>query len=362
MNFVNAHILYIRVRSIAASGNKRNSLITMPFKEIPMNFIIPLLALTLLVTHAKPAESRSVTYYSDGAVVEMEATTAKGLIDVPLPASMIANSLRVRPADGTTIQRVDIVTVRADPGKAEKGLDALLEQRSRLGDRLLALATREEIFKSAAKSQSGKAPRKSKNNPDPMQTIRQGTEFAIAQLEAVYTARRRTEEEIRRIDIRIAAVKDGVRGPETVARIHVSPARGSVTARYALASGGWAPHYDMFLDGGSSARLQLSGQFSGAYPGYRLQASPAALAERDTARVFTVNSGPLAGLASFRLPVSEVRFGSAGQGSFSCLLQNTEQLYLPGGGASLYHSGEYVGRFRFEGISSGRSRVISVGL
>jgi hypothetical protein len=334
----------------------------MPHKEDSMYIIIQLLVLILLTTHAIPAESRSVTYYTDGAVVELEATAAKGSVDVPLPASMIANSLRVRPDGGTTIQQVDIVTVRADPAKAEKGMEALLERRSRLGDRLQALATREEIFKSAAKSQSGKAPRKSKNNPDPVQTIRQWTEFAIAQLEAVYTARRRTEEEIRRIDIRIAAAKDSVRGPETVARILVSPARGTVTARYALAGGGWTPHYDMFLDDGSNARLQLSGQFRGAYPGYRLQASPAALAERDTARVFTVNSGPLAGLASFRLPVSEVRFGSAGQGSFSCLLQNTGPHYLPGGGASLYQKGEYVGRFRFEGISSGRSRVISVGL
>ena len=73
---------------------------------------------------------------------------------------------------------------------------------------LQALATREEIFKSAAKSQGGKAPRKSKANPDPMQAIRQGTEFAIAQLEAVYTSRRRTEQEIRRIDSRIAAAKN----------------------------------------------------------------------------------------------------------------------------------------------------------
>jgi hypothetical protein len=353
---------YQSCRSIAASVNKRNHLITMPHKEFPVKIFNTLLALTLLTAHAIPAESRSVTFYSDGTVVEMEATAAKGFIEIPLPASMIEGSLRIRPVGGATLQRVDIVTARTDTAKGEKGVDALLEQRSRLGDRLQALATREEIFKSAAKSQSGKAPRKSKNNPDPMQTIRQGTEFAIAQLEAVYTARRRTEEEIRRIDNRIAAVKDGVRGPETVARIHVSPARGTVTARYALAGGGWAPRYDMFLDGGNSAQLCLSGQLSGAYPGYQLRVSPAALAEWDSARVFPVNSGPAARMASFHLPVSEVRFGSGVRGSFSCVLKNTEKLYLPGGSASLYRSGEYVGGFRFEGISSGRSRVVSAGM
>ena len=323
-----------------------------------MKIFIPMLALALLATQA---ESRSVTFYADGAVVELEATAAKGALDIPLPAGMIEGSLRIRPAGGTSIRRVDIVSARTDPDKVEKGLDALLEQRSRLGDRMRALATREEIFTSAAKSQSAKAPRKTKANPDPMQTIRQGTEFAIAQLEAVYTARRRTEQEIRRIDSHIAAAKNSVRGPETVARIEVSPARGRVTARYALAGQGWMPRYDMYLDGSSNAQVDLSGQFSGAFSGYLLQASPATLAERDTARVFPVASGPAARLASFRLPVSEAEFGSGILSSFSCVLKNAGQLYLPGGDANLYKYGEYLGRFRFAGISSGRSRSISMG-
>jgi hypothetical protein len=324
-----------------------------------MNIFIPLLALALLATQYTPAESRSVTFYADGAVVELEAAAVKGAVDIPLPAGMIEGSLRVRPSSGTTILRVDIVSSRTDQGKGEKGLEALLEQRSRLGDRMRALATREEIFTSAAKSQSAKAPRKTKANPDPMQTIRQGTEFAIAQLEAVYTSRRRTEQEIRRIDSRIAAAKNSARGPETVARIEVSPARGRVTARYAVAGQGWIPRYDMYLDGSSNAQVNLSGLFSGAFSGYLLQASPSALAERDTARVFPVTSGPAARLAGFRLPVSEAHFGSGIQSSFSCVLKNSGQLHLPGGDANIYKNGEYVGRFRFAGISSGRSRAIS---
>jgi hypothetical protein len=327
-----------------------------------MNILIPLLALALLAAKATPAESRSVTFYSDGAVVELEATASKGSIEIALPASMIEGSLRIRPGSGTSLQRVDIVSARTDSGKGEKDLDALLEQRSRLGDRLQALATREEIFKSAAKSQSGKAPRKTKANPDPMQTIRQGTEFAIAQLEAVYTSRRKTEQEIRRIDSRIAAAKNSGRGPENVARIHVSPARGKVTARYAMAGPGWTPRYEMHLDGGGTALVHLSGLFNDAFSGYLLQASPAPLAERDTARLFQVNAVPTARLASLRLPVAEEHFGTGIQSSFSCVLKNSEQLNLPGGEANLYKSGEYVGRFRFEGISSGRSRTISMGM
>ena len=89
---------------------------------------------------------------------------------------------------------------------------------------------------------------------------------------------------------------------------------------------------------------------------------PTTLAERDTARVFPVTSGPAARLAGFRLPVSETEFGSGIQSSFSCVLTNSGQLHLPGGDANIYKNGEYVGRFRFAGISSGRSRAISMGM
>jgi hypothetical protein len=159
----------------------------------------------MLLTAAGPtsADCKSATFYTDGVMVEQEAAAVKGVLEIPLPSGMIDDSLRIIPGSGTVIRRVDIVPAPADTGKTERELDALLEQKNRLGDRLLALATREDIFKTAAKSQSGKAPRKTKTNPEPMQSIRQGTEFAIAQLEAVYTARRKTEQEIRRLDSRI---------------------------------------------------------------------------------------------------------------------------------------------------------------
>jgi hypothetical protein len=160
---------------------------------------------------------------------------------------MVEGSLRIRPDSGTSLQRVDIGPVRTGPGTAVKGLNALLEQRSRLNDRLQALATCEEIFTSAAKSQSSKAPRKTKANPDPRQVIRQGTEFAIAQMEDVYTSRRRTEQEIKNIDSRIAATKSSRRRGETSALIHVAPLRGRVTVRYAIAGQGWTPRDDMYL-------------------------------------------------------------------------------------------------------------------
>ena len=62
-----------------------------------MNIFIPLIALALLATMATPAESRSVTFYSDGAVVELEVTAAKSFIEIPLPTSIIEGSLRDQP-------------------------------------------------------------------------------------------------------------------------------------------------------------------------------------------------------------------------------------------------------------------------
>ncbi|MBK5273813.1 MAG: hypothetical protein JJE30_02015 [Desulfuromonadales bacterium] len=326
-----------------------------------MKIFIPLLIIMLTV-QVGPAACRSVTFYSDGAVIELDAVATKGTLEIPLSAAMIEGSLRVKPGSGTSIQRVDIVPAAADTGKGEKELDALLEQKNRLADRLQALSTREEIFKSAAKSQGGKAPRKTKTNPDPMQTIRQGTEFAIAQLEAVYTARRKTEQEIRRIDTRIAAAKKGGLAAEALARIHLSTPRGRVSVRYAVAGQSWTPRYDIHLDDSHTAELHLSALFSGSFNGYLLQASPARLADQGTARVLPVQAGPTARLASYRLPVSEERFGTGIQSSFSFNVRNSQQVYLPGGDANLYRSGEYVGRFRFEGISSGRSKTVSIGM
>lgn len=324
-----------------------------------MQIIIILCALLLMATGPANVHGRSVTFFADGALVELESAALKGVLEVPLLPGMIEGSLRITPGSGTTIQRVDIVPAAVDAGKSEKELDALLEQKSRLGDRLQALTTREAIFTSAAKSQSAKAPRRTKTNPEPLQSIRQGTEFAIAQLEAVYTARRKTEQEIRRLDARITAAKNGRPASENRARIVISPLRGKVTLRYAVAGHGWTPRYDIYLNGSGSARVKLSGQFPGTFNGYLLQASPADLADSATARVFPVQSAPVADLATFQLPAAEEFFGTGMLSSFSFELKNTDRLHLPAGTANIYRTGEYVGRVRFEGLSSGRSRKIS---
>ncbi len=323
--------------------------------------LISMLCLFLAAAFNTSALARSVTFFSDGAMVEMDMTAAKGSVDIALPAGMIEGSLRVRPDSGTSIQRVDILPASPERDAGDKDLDSLVEQKSRLNDRLQALATREAIFTAAAKSQSGKAPRKTKTNPDPMQSIRQGTEFAIAQLEAVYTARRKAEQEIRRLDGRIAAAKAGRRGSEAIARVLVSPAKGKVVVRYALAQQGWVPRYDIHLNGDGTAVIQMSGQLPGAFTGFLLKASPAQLSDNATAPLFPAQAGAVARLGGFRLPVTEERFGTGVQTSSSFVLNNTASTHLPAGEAGIYRKSEYVGTFRFEGISSGRIKRVSMG-
>lgn len=320
---------------------------------------LTLLALLLATAASALAQGRTVTFFADGAMIEIEAKAAKGLAEIPLPAGIMEGSLRITPLDGATIRQVDILPARRDDSGG-KELEALREQKYRLEDRLQALATREEIFKSAAKSQSGKAPRKTKSNPEPMLSIRQGTEFAIAQLEAVYTARRRTEQEIRRLDLRIAALSKGKSRAEAIARVAVAPASGGVKARYALAGQGWTPRYDLRLNNDGNARLTLYGRLPDSFGDARLLASTSPLADSATARSIPVKS-QLARLADYLLPTVEEQFKDTLRPSFSCLMTNTGSAHLTAGEAAFYRNGEYLGQLGFAGISSGRSRKISFG-
>jgi hypothetical protein len=316
-----------------------------------------LFLLLAIATTGFAAGGKTVTFFSDGALVEIEAIAAKGVVEIRLPGGILADSLRIAPLAGAVIRNVEQFPSRQD-GKVAKELDQVLEQKNRLNDRLQALETREEIFRAAAKSQSAKTPRKTKTNPDPMQSIRQGTEIAIAQLEAVYTARRKTEQEIRRLDARISGLKRGGQGGGAVVRVTVVPKNGRVKVCYALEGEGWAPRYDLHLNSAGRANLTLYGQVPAGFAGYLLHASPANLAAGNGAQVVPVTAGSPVRLAEYHLPVREESFGKGVRSDFSIVLTNSSEAYLPAGGASLYRNGEFWGRFRFEGISSARSRKV----
>lgn len=320
-----------------------------------------LICLSLIVVTASSAgAANTVTFYRDGALVQQEATAVKGVIELPLAADLLESTFTVVPVTGTTILGVESYKKEAG-GIPDKELEALTEQRLRLEDRIQALEAREAIFTTAAKAQGGKAPRKTKANPDPMQAIRQGTDFAIAQLEAVYTARRKATQEIKKIDIRLAAARKGSSRPaESFARITVTPQRGTVTVRYATTERGWQAYYNLFLTGDDTARLQLSARITGSRNGFQSRVSSGTLAGYASAEtVPALAAGTV--LSNYRLPLSHQLFSEGIYPRFSGRITNNSPHYLPSGESGYFRNGSYQGRFRFDGLSSGRSAVISTG-
>jgi len=208
-----------------------------------------------VVTSPVQAAQRELTIFSDGRLVEIETTVNKGLAELALPAPIRDGTLRVKALGGGSIGRVELIPFRLSD-KLQKELDGLQEQKNRQEDRLKALETREGIFEAAAKSQSSKAPRKTKTNPDPLASVRQGTDFAIAQLEAVFTARRRSEQELKRITARIAQLHKNSGGGPTV-RAEVTPGTTRVRVAAVLSDNGWRPRYELRLTGNGSATAVL---------------------------------------------------------------------------------------------------------
>ncbi|MDD2899331.1 MAG: hypothetical protein PHI31_11535 [Desulfuromonadaceae bacterium] len=318
------------------------------------------ICLMSLFAASASASPHTITFYRDGALHVQEARGVKGVIETPLAAALLEHSLTITPAPGTTIVSVETVKTARERSVGSE-LDALAEQRLRLEDRLHALETREAIFTSAAKAQSGKAPRKTKANPDPMQAIRQGTDFAIAQLEAVYTARRRATQEIQKVDARIAIARKGHRPVENALRIYVSPLRGTVTIRYATTERGWQPHYNLFLENNGTARLQLYARTSSLSRGDQVRVSPASLSESmNGVESFPAQYGSTL-LATYPVSVTGERSVVGVFNNFYGEITNTSAYYLPEGESGLFRNGVFLGKFRFEGISSGRSGVVSMG-
>ncbi|MDD2851983.1 MAG: hypothetical protein PHY09_08825 [Desulfuromonadaceae bacterium] len=316
------------------------------------------LCITLL-SAASAAAERTVTRFRDGSLYQQEVSATKGVIDIPLPASLLEQTLTVSPAPGTTILNVETHKKKSE-NSTDKMMAALEEQRLRLGDRLQALETREAIFTAAATSQSGKAPRKTKSNPDPLQSIRQGTDFAIAQLEAVYATRRTTTQSIRTIDDRLAAARKGQRMTEQSVRIVVSPPGGRVILRYATSERTWQPTYNLRLAGDGSAQLQLSARTAEDAKGWQASISPGSLIESFRAGQVQSRAGNTV-LGSYPVSVTVQQQTTGIFPHFSGALTNSTPHYLPPGESSLFRNGAYIGRFVFDGLSSGKTRVITLG-
>jgi hypothetical protein len=329
--------------------------------EGAMRFV-PVFVVLLMLPLAVPAgaASRAVTLYLDGARVESELSAPRGYLEMPLPGNAQANSLRLTPVGKIDIARVEVIPAHADR-HTEKEITRLTERREALQDRLRALETREEIFLAAAKSQSGKAPRKSKTNPDPMTAIRQGTEYAIAQLEGVYRLRRKAERELKVIDASLADLRQKGNVDGSVARVWLTGAGARVRISYLLTGVAWTPRYTFRLNGDGQAEVAMIADLPAIARGAEVAVVPASMAESAGKAPLPVTGERSGHVVALRLPVEKAQVAQTPQSCLSFSFRGPADTRLPAGEASCFWRGEYLGKVRFEGALPGELKELAVG-
>jgi len=304
--------------------------------------LIPLYCgvLLLLVYQSASAGQRSVTLYLDGARVEQEVAAVNGYLEYALPDTLMPGSLRVKPLGGGSVLRVELVPADRDRRRARE-IARLEERKSVLQDRMQALSSREEIFKAATKSQSGKAPRKTKANPDPVSSLQQGTEFALAQLESVYRGKRKCQSSLDALKTELAALRKGA----AVARVWISGGR----ARLSYLTNGerWIPNYDFRWSDDATGELLLHARLPVAEKGMHYLVSAGTLAQGAAARALRGNFPILS-----RHPLTLAN-GTLTQDAPSSFSFAPVEAALPPGEAAAFWRGEYLGSGRFAGTGSG---------
>jgi hypothetical protein len=322
--------------------------------------IISVLCAVLFLALPAGAATRSVTLYLDGARVENETAVVKESLEISLPAAMNDGSLRIKPLDGCTIERVDVVQARPDPRLARETAK-LAERRDSLADRLKALDAREAIFKAAAKTQSGKAPRRTKSNPEPLEAVREGTEFAIAQLEGVYRIRRKAENELQAVEARLAAMKKEGNFGGSVATVRLARKGGRIAVSYLRSDLKWTPSYDFRLNKVGEVEVVMRAILPQTEKGVMVAVVPALVAEAVEVAAVPASPEVLSQVAAFTFPLEREQFTAAPRSSLVFAFKNLTNRRLCGGEVSCYWRGEYLGKVAFGGILPGETRELTFG-
>ena len=321
-----------------------------------------LLVSGLLLFLAAPVwgANKTVILFLDGARVEQDLAVRKGFLEIPLPEGVLPNSLRVKPLDGREIARVEVAPPKRE-GQAAREQARLVDRRERLLARLKALDTREEIFKAAAKSQSGKAPKKTKANPEPLVTIRRGTDFALSQLEEVYRIRLQSERELQEVDTHLAALAKGGTIGRSVARVWLKSGEGKVMVSYLLPELAWKPFYDFRLAGNGRVLVSQRAVLPPMEKGVELSVMPSSSnvpAGTDTR--LTPEKGN-AGIAEYAFSTGREELAPVSPSALTFTFRNDSPRGLPAGDAACFQRGEYLGRIHFPGILAGETREVVCG-
>lgn len=301
--------------------------------------------LPVLVCQQAMAGVKRVTYFLDGARVEQEVLAGKGYLEVALPNSFAPGSLRVKAVGGGAVLRVELIPAERDRRRAAE-IALLKERRGELQDRMAALKRREDIFSAAVKSQSGKTPRKTKANPDPIGTLQQGTQFALNQMEAVYRSKRRCQKSLDEVERDLTRASKGVAS----ARVWVSAAKASIS--YLLRDERWTPSYDLRFQGERGGELLLHAKLPQREKGVQCLVSRGTVAQGGTVEAVRGDYPIL-----LRQPLNLLSGAVKGQPPARFTFAAVEA-GLPPGEAALFWQGEYLGSGPFSG---GGATEFSVG-
>ena len=305
-----------------------------------MRLIMLCCGFLLLLGQAAWAGQKTVTLYLDGARVEQDAAAVAGYLEYALPEAFTPGSLRVKPLEGASVTRVALVPAERDRRRAREV--ARLEERvSELQDRMQALSRQEEIFSAAVKSQSGKAPRKTKANPNPVSSLAQGTEFALGQLESVYRGKRKCRHALDAAEAELAAARKGA----ALARVWLSGGRARLS--YLISGECWTPSYDFRWTGDAAGELVLHARLSPAEKGAQYLVSAGTLAQGAPAKAVR---GDFPVLARYPLTLTSAAPGEVPPRSFAF---GQVDAALPPGEAAAFWRGEYLGSGRYAGAGAG---------
>lgn len=303
-----------------------------------------------LAVQAEAFSDRAVTLFLDGAQVEQRESFRKGYLEVTVPPGALLDSFRIAPDKGVEIRRVITAPQKPDKNVA-KELGQLAEREEQLNARLKALTVREEIFKAAAKSQSAKAPRRTKTNPEPLTTIRQGTDYAITQLESVYQAQRKVEKELAQIsERRLRLGKEELSGG-TVARVWLSPASGGVTLSWNESGNHWSPLYQLRIDDKGGARLLLMARELSLAKGEHVSLVLGPLNQAGDPLRFRYDT---AGTVLKQEPVQITTGAAINSSPYRLSFTNSSDVSWPSGEITCFMGGVYIGKGRFSGVASGQ--------
>jgi len=323
----------------------------------PLRILAP--ALIVLLWSIPASAGRSVSLYLDGAVVERDGTAKNGYLEFQLPTTARPESLRIRPVGPARIIRVQVVEREPDR-KVAKELASIAERQDLLQDRLKALSVREEIFRSAAKSQSAKAPRRTKTNPEPLSTIRQGTDYAITQLESVYQAQRKVNRELKLLEEKRAKVLRNELAGGRVARVWLAPSSGAATATYIQPDRIWQPRYEIRVTGNDKARLSV---FPGEVPlqrgeGANLNLAALGSGNRTSSWKYLESGRPV---VEMELPAGRKVETTGVVPVTKLTLSNTSEAVIPPGEFSCFCDGVYHGSGKLALLEPGNTVELHCG-